>query len=132
MAINLPVKASQPKPDKAWTPDSILEAHNLGQITERQSFDLFLTYLRSRFDQDKLARMLDDICKASDLRIDKDGEFYEAPNWNARLNGLKEAIKLLYAKSVDSEKSVRYDHPTQIVFNVITKAPKTDGNHKDS
>jgi len=102
------------------TPDQILMARKKGDITEDVAMILFDRCLGKYFDPERMAKMLDSLCEASDKNYSKDIGFWESPNWSTRKEGFDRALKLMKLKSKDDD-GVKTSHPTQIIFNVVTK-----------
>ena len=109
-------------------PDDILASYSRGDITEAQGFSLFRSYLEREFPKEKLSKLLNDICSAEDIHMTKDGDTWVSPNWMARVKGFENAVKILHSRMLENQKGPTASHPTQIVFNVITKQGGKDGD----
>lgn len=115
--------------DKKLTPitmPEILEAQTKGMISTSEGFELLEKLLRETFPQDRIKELINELCKAEDIKMSKAGK-YTTPNWRARREGLDRVIDLLnYTKTVDA---VGRSLPTKVVFNTIIVGAK-DGKIK--
>lgn len=116
--MNLPVKKN-----------AKLDALNVAEIVEAQAQDLISTadglallevHLKEAFPQEKIRKLLEDLCGAEDIKMSKLGE-YRTPNWLARKNGLDRVLDLLRYKQVVETTGHRV--PTKVVFNTIIVGP---------
>jgi len=105
------------------TPEDILEAHSRGLITEEQGMVIFRNLVKKSFSNERIVSMLDDLCKASDVAVDKLGNLLERPDWQARRDGLDRVLKIMRYMGIDG-KEFKIDHPTKVVFNVVNYQPK--------
>jgi hypothetical protein len=105
------------------SPEDILEARAKDLITEEQGMVIFRQMVKGKFDNERIVTMLDDLCKASDVSVDKLGNLLERPDWQARRDGLDRVLKIMRYMGID-EKGFKIDHPTKVTFNVINYQPK--------
>ena len=77
------------------------------------------THLRRFFPQERIARMINDLCEANDVRSSQFGMF-KTPNWMARHKGLKEVMEMLAATPGARSGAAQ---PTKMVFNIISNSP---------
>jgi len=113
------------------TPEKILEAHANGLITEEQGLVIFRNMVKSRFSNERIVAMLDDLCRASDVDVDKLGNILERPDWQARRDGLDRVLKIMRYMGIDN-KEFKIDHPTKVVFNVVNYTKPPDRQSSES
>jgi hypothetical protein len=109
------------------SPEDILAARADGLISEEQGMVIFRDMVKSKFSDERIVQMIDDLCAANDLRFDKDGNITSIPNWSARTDGLDRVLKIMRYMG-ESGKEFKIDHPTKVVFNVVNYQPKDAKN----
>lgn len=104
-------------------PEDILEARANGLITEEQGMVIFRQMIKGKFSDERLVSMLDELCRASDLKFDADGNIVEFPNWSARKDGLDRVLNIMRYMGKDTA-GFKIDHPTKVIFNVVNYQKK--------
>ena len=77
------------------------------------------------FTPEKMNGYLKELARASDVKMNRQGETYEVPNWAARRDGWDRAYKIAYTDGKDGIPSAA---PSKIVFNIVNHTfpdPKT-------
>lgn len=113
---------------KVYAPAEILQSRADNLITEDQGVVLLNKYLKETFDQDRLRHMLDEICKAENVRHVAGEGFFKTPDWKARVEGFDRVMKLLRYFSTD--KQAPTNHPTKVIFNTIFQETKQPSEKK--
>lgn len=95
------------------------------KITPAQGLEILDYLLQKSFPPERINAILQDLVNASDTKTTKSGEFYQTPNWLARVHGLTQALKLKrFTSSQDGEIS---SMPiTKITFNVVNNVNVND------
>jgi len=123
--MKLPVRKEEfktllPRESKVvFSPDQILEKRATGEITSSEGLDMLQKYVRATFPQERIVKMLDEMCKAEDIRSSQFGP-YKTPNWIARDKGLERVFRLL---SLGETTNGAKQAPTKMVFNIISNSP---------
>ena len=105
------------------TPEDILNARADGLISEEQGIVIFRDLVKAKFSDERLVQMIDELCRANDLKFDHEGNMSEVPNWSARTDGLDRVLKIMKYMGVDG-KEFKIDHPTKVIFNMVNYQPK--------
>ena len=109
------------------SPDQILEKRATQEISKNEGMEMLTRYVRATFPQQRIASMLDDLCKADDTRSGQYGQ-YKTPNWMARDKGLERVLRIL---SLENETGGIKQGPTKMVFNIISNSPVTVEKKED-
>jgi hypothetical protein len=109
------------------TPEDILEARADGLISSEQGLVIFRQMVKDKFSDERIVSMIDELCRANDVNIDREGNISEVPNWSARTDGLDRVLKIMAYMGKDG-KEIKIDHPTKVVFNVVNYQPKDAQN----
>lgn len=70
---------------------------------------------------EKVKKWLIDICEAEDVRLDRNGEEWRSPDWEARVKGIDRVMAILHYTS--KEPKVTLHQPTKIMIQVIDNKP---------
>lgn len=77
--------------------------------------------LRKKWTPEKIAKLLSNMCEASDVKKDKMGNDYETPNWDARKNGFDRLTGMLRYTKKESQPVDQ--GATKIVFQIVNNPP---------
>ena len=122
--MELPVEVEEKHHEApvVYSQSEILEKRAAGEISSREGMSMLQVHLKHRFPQERIASMIDDLCRAQDTRMGQFGK-YNTPNWLARDKGLEKVMKLL-SMTPDGVKGTG-QAPTRMVFNIISNSPVT-------
>lgn len=107
------------------SPEDILNARADGLISEAQGMVIFRQMVKGKFSDDRIVTMIDELCRANDVQMDREGNISEVPNWTARKDGLDRVLKIMSYMGQDG-KEFKIDHPTKVIFNMVNYQPKEE------
>ena len=102
-------------------PREIIEKRAAGEITSRQGLDMFQVFLKKKFPLERVATLIDELSRATDVRMNSFGATFSSPNWMARDKAIEKVLKLL-TLTQDMGPTGRMA-PTKMTFNIISNSP---------
>lgn len=88
------------------------------RLTPDQGLELLDVLLQNSVPPEKVNAVILELLEAKDTKVTAKGEFYETTNWNAKIAGLEQALKL--KRFTQTRDGTVGDQPiTKITFNVI-------------
>lgn len=69
---------------------------------------------------EQIKQWIIDLCNANDIKMDREGNTYEVPNWAARDRGLERVFQILKVQQ-SKEGNPQGNMPTKISINVINQ-----------
>jgi len=119
--MKLPVQVEQKRNADVAEPYEIIEKRASGEITAREGLQMFQVFLKKKFPLERVATLIDDLSKATDVRMNSFGAKFSSPNWIARDKAVDKVLKLL-TLSQDSGPTGKMA-PTKMTFNIISNSP---------
>ena len=123
--MKLPIQIEPKRPGakqvEVFDPNQIIEKRASGEITSKEGLELFHMFLKKRFPLERVATLIDELSRATDIKMNSFGAQFKTPNWLARDKGLDKVLKIL-ALSQENVPTGKMA-PTKMTFNIITNSP---------
>jgi len=102
-------------------PYEIIEKRATGEITVREGLEMFQVFLKKKFPLERVATLIDELSRATDVRMNSFGAKFSSPNWMARDKAIDKVMKLLtLAQDIGPTGRMA---PTKMTFNIISNSP---------
>jgi len=119
--MKLPTQVEPKRNADVLEPYDIIEKRATGEITATQGLQLFQVFLKKKFPLERVATLIDDLSKATDVRMNNFGAKFSSPNWLARDKAIDKVLKIM-ALTQDTGPTGRMA-PTKMTFNIISNSP---------
>lgn len=120
--MKLPVQIEPKRNADVLTPYEIVEKRATGEITVKEGIQRFETFLKKKFPLERVAKLIDELSRATDTRMNSFGATFSSPNWMARDKAIDKVLKIL---SLSQEGPAGKMAPTKMTFNIISNSPVT-------
>lgn len=117
-ALRLPQVSPSQTPPKRGRPRKKIGAQLAKRLSSEQGLEILDILLQKSIPPEKIEAVLLELLNAEDTKMSKLGEAYRTPNWQAKIAGLDQALKLKrFTQKSDGE--VGAQPIVKITFNVI-------------